>query len=160
MLVQHHSPRIHHVAATYPSTAEPRKYLPQSRKTSVIVPIRRLAVLTGMVMGSGSRFPRSCGDAINKLGRRQAQAVGDRGPQGSPLQTRDLGNVIFLHAELPPQERVGQRPHESALRIVGRAGVSALDVLVIRHLMPPGDELRHHLAGVPGMDAVVPAWTW
>ena len=42
MLVQHHSQRIHHVAATYPSTAEPRKYLPQSRKTSVIVPIRRL----------------------------------------------------------------------------------------------------------------------
>ena len=40
MLVQHHSQRIHHVAATYPSTAEPRKYLPQSRKTSVIVPIR------------------------------------------------------------------------------------------------------------------------
>ena len=44
MLVQHHSQRIHHVAATYPSTAEPRKYLPQSRKTSVIVPIRMLDV--------------------------------------------------------------------------------------------------------------------
>ena len=52
MLVQHHSQRIHHVAATYPSTAEPRKYLPQSRKTSVIVPIRIRIAGRSVVGGS------------------------------------------------------------------------------------------------------------
>ena len=58
MLVQHHSQRIHHVAATYPSTAEPRKYLPQSRKTSVIVPIRRPRSRTSTACSARSLQPR------------------------------------------------------------------------------------------------------
>ena len=78
MLVQQHSPRIHHVAATYPSTAEPRKYLPQSRKTSVIVPIRSSTSSFAFTCGalrSSSTFRRGQTQSVNRLSLAPASTV-------------------------------------------------------------------------------------
>jgi hypothetical protein len=57
---------------------------------------------------------------------------------------------------LLPQEGVGQRAHVRFLFVVGRAAVAAFDVFVVAHVgVPARFHLRHHLARVAGVDAVV-----
>src|SRR2546430_7877794 len=59
--------------------------------------------------------------------------------------------------ERPPQELVDQRPLEGELLVVGRGAVTALDVLVVEHVLMA--ELAHpgdHLPRVGGVHPIVP----
>jgi hypothetical protein len=57
--------------------------------------------------------------------------------------------------QLLPQEAVRQRVHVCRLGIVRRAAMATLDVLVVAHVLSGRFHLRHHLAGVAGMHAII-----
>src|SRR5690606_22499649 len=57
--------------------------------------------------------------------------------------------------ELLPEEGQVQRVHVRGLAVVRGAAVAAFDVLVVAHVLTGLEHLRHHLARMPGMHAVV-----
>src|SRR5690606_17324525 len=57
--------------------------------------------------------------------------------------------------ELLPEEGQVQRVHVRGLAVLRGAAVAAFDVLVVAHVLTGLEHLRHHLARMPGMLAVV-----
>ena len=115
MLVQHHSPRIHHVAATDPSTAEPRKYLPQSRKTSVIVPIRAGTAVQFDVVGRQFRHHKGIVELRQEAIVLRGRVAGGVHQPGLEFESRDVAplaeaavgeqplDLFRLAVEAPPE---------------------------------------------------------
>src|SRR5690606_25913292 len=70
-----------------------------------------------------------------------------------------LGCCLLLRlgrlAQALPEEGVGQRAHVRGLGVVGRAAMSALDVLEVGHVLAGIDHLRRHLARMARVDAVI-----